>query len=400
MMGASSQPGNSLTHVHNPLADPQNDYPAAMREIVSLTRSAEALDTISQWPGYAQTPLHQLPGLARRCGVDKIFYKDESDRFGLKSFKALGGSYAVARQLIRVIEAETGEPANSDDLFDGKFSDVLRNVTVVTATDGNHGRAVAWGASLFGCGCVIYIHADVSEGRERAMAELGAEVRRIDGNYDDSVKEAAMAAEANNWIVVSDNSYEGYLDIPKDVTAGYSVMLQEAVTQLDGDIPSHVFVQGGCGGLASVVCGYFWELWKDKRPRLVVVEPERANCLQLSAKRGRPVVVDGKLETLMAGLACGEVSLLAWEILATGADDFLTLPEPFVPAAMKLLAAGANGDPAIEAGESAVAGAGALMALADNQETRRRLDLSGSSTVLVFGTEGATDPELYRRLIA
>jgi diaminopropionate ammonia-lyase len=400
MPGASSATGNGLTHFHNSKANPGNAYTDAMREIVSLSRSNEAMDTIRQWPGYAQTPLHQLEGLARRCNVGDVFYKDESGRFGLKSFKALGGSYAVAKQLLRIIETESGKSAGPGDLFGRSYSELLQKVTVVTATDGNHGRAVAWGASLFGCNCVIFIHADVSEGREQAMAELGADVRRINGNYDDSVKEAAKAAEANDWIVVSDNSYDGYVDIPKDVAAGYTVMLQETVQLLDGIIPTHIFVQGGCGGLASAVCGYFWELYEEKRPRLVVVEPEQANCLQLSAEQGTLVTVDGKLETLMAGLACGEVSLLAWDILETGADDFMTLPEHLVPTAMKLLAAGTDGDPAIEAGESAVAGVGALMALADDPEVREKLGLSENSSVLVLGTEGATDPELYQRLIA
>ena len=214
---------------------------------------------------------------------------------------------------------------------------------------------------MFGCGCVIYIHSDVSIGRENSMLKLGAEVVRIDGNYDDSVKETAVVAQANGWIIVSDNSYEGYLEIPKDVMLGYSVMLKEIVDQLDGSIPTHIFIQGGCGGLASTVCGYFWNVWGGNRPRLVIIEPEQANCLQLSAQKGDLVVVDGKLDTLMAGLACGEVSLLAWDILETGTDDFTTVNESLVPVSMKLLAEGYGSDPKIEAGESAVAGIAGLL---------------------------------------
>jgi diaminopropionate ammonia-lyase len=371
-----------------------------MRDIVSVEKSRQAAAAIRQWPQYEISPLRHLAGLAERCGVARIFYKDESDRFGLKSFKALGGAYAVATQLQRIAERESGQPVEIDDLIGGRYSDLLRDVTVTTATDGNHGRAVAWGAKLFGCQCVIFIHADVSAGREQAMVELGAEVRRVDGNYDDSVREAARSAERHGWLVVSDTSYEGYIDIPRDITAGYSVMLQEVVEQLDGHIPSHVFVQGGCGGLASAVCGFFWDLWGKMRPRLIIVEPEQANCLQQSAREGKMSVVGGKLETLMAGLSCGEVSMLAWTILDSGADDFITLPESFVPAAMKLLAAGCDGDPPVEAGESAVAGAGALMAVAGDAPMRRALGLTRDSSVLVFGTEGATDPDLYRRLIA
>lgn len=371
-----------------------------MRGIVSLGTAELALQRISSWPGYAVSPLHKLDGLAARCEVRQIYYKDESARFGLKSFKALGGSYAVAQQLINEITHQTGVQPTMDELFRKTHIDIVRKLTVATATDGNHGRSVAWGAQMFGCSCVIYIHADVSPARENTMADLGADVRRINGNYDDSVKEVAVAAAENSWIVVSDNSYDGYVDIPKDVAAGYTVMLSEAVAQLDGLIPTHVFIQGGCGGLAATVCGYFWELWEEKRPRLIIVEPEQANCLQQSAVAGEMTVVGGKLETLMAGLACGEVSLLAWEILATGADDFLTLPESMVPLSMRTLVQGEGSDPLIEAGESAVAGVGAMLSLSSDSEARDALGITTASSVLLFGTEGATDRALYEKLIA
>ena len=371
-----------------------------MREIVSLERAGLALERISNWPGYQVSPLHNLDGLAARCNVGRIHYKDESARFGLKSFKALGGSYAVAQQLLKEIARVSGEQPTMDDLFQKKHIDIVRKLTVATATDGNHGRSVAWGAQMFGCACVIYIHADVSAARENTMSNLGADVRRIDGNYDDSVREVAAAAAENDWIVVSDNSYDGYIEIPKDVAAGYTVMLSETAEQLGGHIPTHIFIQGGCGGLAATVCGYFWERWGEQRPRLIVVEPEQANCLQQSVLTGKMTVVDGKLETLMAGLACGEVSLLAWEILATGADDFLTLPEEMVPISMRALARSEDGDTSIEAGESAVAGVGALIALSGDVAAREALGVTVESSILLFGTEGATDPELYEKLIA
>ncbi len=371
-----------------------------MRDIVSLEKSQLALQGISTWPGYAATPLHKLAGLATYCNVGEIFYKDESARFGLKSFKALGGSYAVAQQLLKVIADATGEQPGMDDLFHKKYAGIVAELTVATATDGNHGRSVAWGAQLFGCACIIYIHEDVSAAREKAMLDLGADVRRVAGNYDDSVREVAGAAAEKDWIVVSDNSYPGYTEIPKDVAAGYSVMLNETVDQLGGQIPTHVFIQGGCGGLAATVCGYFWERWAEKRPRLIIVEPQQANCLQLSAAAGKMIVVDGQLVTLMAGLACGEVSLLAWEILELGADDFLTLPENMVAMSMRMLANGEADDPSIEAGESAVAGVGALLALSGDIEARDALGIATNSSMLLFGTEGATDSQLYEKLIA
>jgi diaminopropionate ammonia-lyase len=252
---------------------------------------------------------------------------------------------------------------------------------------------------MFGCGCVIYIHRDVSEGRKNAMEFFGAETIRIDGNYDDSVRSADADAKIHNRIIVSDTTYEGYMEIPKDVALGYTVMLSEAVEQLNGEIPTHIFIQGGVGGLASAVCGYYWDLWGTKRPRLIVVEPETANCLQQSAQAGKPVAVGGDHHTLMAGLACGEVSVLAWEILATGADDFMTLSEEAIGSTMTLLARGYEHDPAIEAGESAVPGLAALILARQSTEYSASLGLDAQSKVLIIGTEGATDPEVYSQLV-
>ena len=387
----------SLSHFANPAADPDAAYPAEFEAIASLARARQALDEISRWPGYSATPLLRLDAIARDIGVARIYYKDESRRFGLKSFKALGGAYAVACQLRERIEALTGERTDIDDLLQQKYAKLVQDIVISCATDGNHGRSVAWGCRLFGCGCVIYIHRDVSIGRQRAMEEFGARVIRIDGNYDDSVKQADADAHRHGRIIVSDTSYPGYMEIARDVAIGYTVMLSETVSQLDGDIPTHVFVQAGVGGLAASVCAYFWELWGRRRPRFVVVEPERANCLQQSARQGRPVAVEGNLETLMAGLSCGEVSLLAWQILERGADDFMTLSEDAVAPCMRLLAANS---PPIEAGESAVAGIGAAIAARADEDMSARLGLDDSSRILVLGTEGATDPELYRRLVA
>ena len=228
------------------------------------------------------------------------------------------------------------------------------------------------------------------------MQALGAEVIRIDGNYDASVKQADNEASLHQRIIVSDTSYPGYMDIPKDVALGYTVMLAEAVDQMQGSIPTHVFIQAGVGGLAAAVCAYFWELWGEQRPRFIVVEPEQANCLQQSARAGKPVAVEGDLDTLMAGLSCGEISTLAWEILKPGANDFMTVSEDAVTHWMRMLA---HGEPAIEAGESAVAGIAALVAAQDDKAMSSRLGLNESSRIFVIGTEGATDAELYRELV-
>jgi diaminopropionate ammonia-lyase len=386
----------TLSHIHNPAARADQSYPAELRDISSHDKADAAYAAISQWPGYQPSPLHRLERLATQIGVAEIFYKDESERFGLKSFKALGGAYAVSRQLQQRIREVTGNEASIEDLLEGRFADVVRDVVISCATDGNHGRSVAWGCRMFGCSCIIYIHRDVSVGREQAMQALGAEVIRIDGNYDASVRQAASDAAEHGRIIVSDTSYPGYVDIPKDVALGYTVMLKEAVEQMQGAVPTHVFIQGGVGGLAAAVCAYFWELWGPRRPRFIVVEPEQANCLQQSAAAGKPVAVEGDLETLMAGLSCGEVSLLAWEVLQRGADDFMTLSEDAVAPCMRLLA---QGEPPVEAGESAVAGLGAAIAAREDAAMSAALGLDQDSRIFVIGTEGATDPELYRELV-
>ena len=387
----------TLSHVANPEYDSSDAYPSELLEIASLERSRVALAEISRWPGYDPTPLHQLESLAQATGVSQIFYKDESQRFGLKSFKALGGAYAVARQLQAAIYERCAEKASIDDLLNKRYQSIIDEIVISCATDGNHGRSVAWGCQMFGCRCIIYIHRDVSVGRQQAMQAFGAEVIRIDGNYDASARQAESEASLHNRIIVSDTSYPGYMDIPKDVALGYTVMLAEAVEQMQGSIPTHVFIQAGVGGLAAAVCAYFWELWSGQRPRFIIVEPEQANCLQQSARAGKAVAVEGDLDTLMAGLSCGEVSTLTWEILKSGANDFMTVSEDAVAPCMRLLA---NGDPAIEAGESAVAGIAALIAARDDAEMSTLLGLDESSRIFVIGTEGATDPELYQQLIS
>jgi diaminopropionate ammonia-lyase len=388
-----------LDHFANPKAANNTAYPNALREILDIKDAEIAYEEISKWPGYKVTPLHSLDGIASELRIDKIWYKDEAGRFDLGSFKALGGAYAVFMQLKEIIESKTGNAVTITDLLDKSYGSIVSDITFTCATDGNHGRSVAWGAQLFGCHCVIYIHAQVSEGRQLAIEKLGAQVINVDGNYDDSVRQAAVDAGNSDRIIVSDTSYEGYLTIPKFVALGYTVMLKEIIHQLEGNIPTHVFLQGGVGGLAAAVCAYFWQYWGDERPRLIIVEPEAANCLQQSARLGSPVAVKGDLETLMAGLACGEVSLLAWEILSTGCDDFVTLDEGSVAPCMRLLAKGSGGDPDIVAGESAVAGLAALIGALQTTDLATNLDLNSASRVLVIGTEGATDQALYDKLV-
>jgi diaminopropionate ammonia-lyase len=285
------------------------------------------------------------------------------------------------------------------DLLNGRYKETTQEITVTCATDGNHGRSVAWGAQQFGCRCVIYIHETVSEGRKQAIEHYGAEVIRTAGNYDDSVRIAAQDAEQQGRFVVSDTSYEGYTEVPKDVMQGYTVMVDETLSQLGDARPTHIYVQGGVGGLAAAVLAPFWQRHGSQRPRFIVVEPDRADCIFQSIKAGQRINLSGDLDTVMAGLACGEVSLLAWELLREGADAVMSVSDDAALDCMRLLADGINNDPPIVAGESAVAGLAGLLASAADPALRQALGLDENSRVLLIGSEGDTDPELYRSIV-
>ena len=381
-------------------AAPEVAFDGTLDQVLPAAGFAAAQAEIRQWPGYAPTPLVALPGLAGRLGLGGIWYKDESTRFGLGSFKALGGAYAVFHHLASLIETATGRTPSAADMIAGRYRTVTENVTVATATDGNHGRSVAWGARLFGCRCMVYLHATVSHGREAAIRSYGAALRRTAGNYDDSVRQCAVDAAAGGWQVISDTSYAGYSDVPRTVMLGYGVMAAELLEQLPSELrPTHLFIQGGVGGLAAAVAAKLWQAYGPERPRIVVVEPENADCLHRSALAGRPTTVHGDLDTLMAGLAAGEVSLLAWKVLQRAANDFMTIPDAAAIAAMRALAAGLDGDPRIVGGEAGVGGLAGLIAATADARSRAALGLDEHSVVLLVGSEGDTDPQLYRQLV-
>ena len=344
---------------------------------------------ISSWPGYAVTPLHDL------CGGDgAVRLKDEAARFGLGSFKALGGAYAVLGVLADLL-ARRGVVANvaTADLVAGRYREATAAITVTSATDGNHGRSVAWGAQIFGARCVIFVHAGVSQGRIAAIARYGAEVRVVAGNYDDSVRETTRGAEAEGWMVISDTSWPGYTEVPRAVMQGYRLMADEAVAQWQGAAPTHVFIQGGVGGAAAAVSAHMRASYPVP-PKLIVVEPENAACLLESAALGRLVAIEGNLDTLMAGLACGEPSPLAWAEIGRAAFAFMAIPDAAAVDAMQLLARRG-----IVAGESGVAGLAGLLLAREDADACAKLGLDDGSRVLLFSTEGATDPALYAALV-
>ena len=375
-----------VSHFPNPAALAR--CPAEVAAILPEAMTAEAAREIAQWTGFAETPTESLPDLARTCGVAAAHYKDESGRFGLGSFKALGGSYALLQALADKFSLPMSE------LRDGKRRDMTSAVCAVAATDGNHGRAVAWGAQRFGCRCRIFIHAGVSEGRADAMRRYGAEIVRIEGDYDESLRRAVEESEREGRILISDFS-----DDPMDLTtrrvmAGYAALSAEARRQML-ESPTHVFLPAGVGGLAAAVIADFWNANPESRPRFVIVESEFADCLLQSARRGGRTRIGVREETLMAGLSCGEASAPAWEIVSRGADDFIAIPDDLVAPCMRMAA---NGSPSLIAGECAVAGWAALLAAANQLELFGKLKLNSQSRVLLIGTEGATDPEAYRRL--
>jgi diaminopropionate ammonia-lyase len=389
---------SGFTLIINPLANKDKPWTAQQDSILNDANFAQAKATISSWPGYKMTPLVSLSELAGESGVASLHYKDEGSRFGLGSFKALGGAYAVARLLQREVESRLGVPVSMQDIVTGAHADVVSKITVCCATDGNHGRSVAWGAQTFGCRCVIFIHATVSEGRKTAIEAYGAEVRRCDGNYDDSVREAQETATREGWFVVSDTSYPGYMEVPKDVMQGYELMAAEAFDQMEV-APTHVFIQTGVGGMAAAVAAQAKRRWGNDRPTIVLADPDLSACWLESFRAGKPTAVEGDLDTLMAGLACGEVSSLAWEILRDHGDAVMALPDEAAIDLMKRLANPEGNDTPIVAGESAVAGLAGLLAASADKEARESLGLGPDSRVLVFGTEGDTDPELYKSIV-
>ncbi|MCH2140133.1 MAG: diaminopropionate ammonia-lyase [Phycisphaerales bacterium] len=381
-------------HCHNDKALIGQSCPGQISNILPKASRHQARKTIARWSGYAPTPLRSLLTLAAELGVSDLWYKDESCRFDLASFKALGGAYAVQSKLQMIIGEACGHKIAIDEV--DRYRQHAESVTVVTATDGNHGRSVAWGAERCGCRCVVYMHEQVSPGRQEAVEVLGARVQRVKGNYDDSVRQAAEDAKANGWLLVSDTSWPGYEDIPRTVMAGYTVMSGEAMDQWPNvEPPTHVFIQGGCGGLAGSVFLDLWCRYGPDRPRFIVVEPQTAACLYESACAGKPSVVKITTETLMAGLSCGETSHIAWRILETAVDDFLTINDDLVGPLMRRLAQ----DESIVAGESAVSGLAGLTEVMRDQKLADQLGVSEHSRILVFGTEGATDPAIYDELV-
>ncbi|RWC88282.1 MAG: diaminopropionate ammonia-lyase [Mesorhizobium sp.] len=369
---------------------------AADAETLGIAGADTVERFLARRDNHLATPLHALPALAGELGLAALHVKDEGFRLGLGSFKALGGAYAVFRLVLEEASKRLGRSVDVGDLDRPEVRSVAATMTVACATDGNHGRSVAQGAELVGAKAAIFVHAGVSDERVAAIARYGAEMIRVDGNYDDSVRQAARIAAEKGWTVVSDTSWPGYERIPGLVMQGYTAVVREALRQLS-EPPTHVFVQAGVGGIAAAIAGHLAIVLGEARPVFTVVEPARAACVFGAAKAGHPVKIAHGEATVMAMLECYEASPVAWRVLARVADAFMTVDEDDAVAVMRRLARPSGNDPAIVAGESGGVGlAGLIRAMAGH---KAELGLDATSRVLVINTEGATDPRRYAELV-
>ena len=354
------------------------DYSFDKKQILNSLSEKEiddAYSSISKWQGYTPTPLISLNKLSKELDLNKIYYKDESKRFDLKSFKALGGAYAVE-----------------------KVTQGNKDIVVATATAGNHGRSVAWGARRLGLKCKIFISEFVSEARGQAMSDLGADVIKVEGNYEKSLIECIKQSTENSWQIVQDVAWKDYMQVPTYTMAGYTVMMKEIVDQVNNEKISHIILQAGVGGMAgAMIAGIARYL--NNVPVTLVVEPDSAACVMESIKTGKIEKIDIKRESLMGGMSCGEVSLVPWEILKNSVKHCISLPDDDIAKTMKLLGNSSFSEEKIIAGENSAPGVISLITSCEDQNIKENLQLNKKSNVLVIGCEGDTDKEIYRNLI-
>ena len=353
--------------------------------------------------GYAQTPLVSLPNLAKQLGVGQIFVKDESARFGLNAFKALGGSYAIAKYLCGKLNIPVDR--NSFNVLCSEEARAkLGTVTFVTATDGNHGRGVAWAAKLLGHKAVVYLPEGSSQERLNNIRALGAEAEITKFNYDSAVRLAYAMSKKHGWVMVQDTAWPGYEEIPTWIMQGYTTMAQEIAAQLNGEVPTHLFLQAGVGSMAGAVLGYFAALWGGKTPVTVICEPDKAACLYKTAAAGDGQIhkVGGKMDSMMAGLCCGEPCTISWDIIDNFASAFVACSDEYAARGMCLLGKPLPGDARVVSGESGAVTAGvldAIMTEARLAPLREALGLNESSRVLLISTEGDTDKVNYLKVL-
>ena len=375
-------------------------------ELFNVDIARRAMKFHRDIPGYRMTRLVALPHLASMLGIGGIYIKDEAQRLELNSFKVLGGSYAISRFIQKKLGLSDDE-TTYDYLASEECHKRLGNITFAAATDGNHGRGIAWAAMKLNHKCVIYVHKETSKARIEAIRSYGAEVNVVDGNYDDAVRLIAEDAKKYGWTIISDTSWDGYTEIPTWSMQGYTTMLLEAQEEFAGmgiKRPTHVIVQAGVGALAASVVGFYTALFPENPPIFIVVEPNKAPCVfeSIKANDGRCHSVKGSLDTIMAGLACGDPSPIAFDILSHNADFFLSVPDYVAARGMRILSCPLKGDPFMISGESGAVPLGALYAIMTekgDEDLRKKMKLDKDSLVFMVNTEGNTDPKHFRQII-
>lgn len=363
----------------------------------------KALAYHQSFPEYEETPLDNLEHLAEYLGVKSLHVKDESYRFGLNAFKVLGGSYCLGNYIADKLGKDISE-LPYEKMVSPEVKEQLGEVTFVTATDGNHGRGIAWTANRLGQKSVVFMPKGSAEERLKNIQALGSDASITDMNYDDAVRHANECAEKYGWVMVQDTAWEGYEKIPGWIMEGYTTMALEAVNQLKGEKPTHIFLQAGVGAMAGAITGFFSDYYKEDRPIITIVEPNKADCIYRSAKAndGKPRFVTDDMNTIMAGLACGEPCTIGWEVLQDHADYFVSMPDYVAAKGMRVLGNPLNGDEKIISGESGAATTGFVAEVMTNpalKEMREELKLDENSKILCFSTEGDTDRENYRNIV-
>ena len=357
-------------------------------------------------PAYAPTPLARLDGLAKKLGVKAVFVKDESKRFGLNAFKGLGGLYSLFCLICRELKLDA-QTATFDDLKKPELLERIRKMVFITTTDGNHGKGIAWAAHQLGCEAHVYMPAGSSPARAEAIRSFGAECQIMDTGYDDTVRMTAKLADENGWFLVQDTSWDGYEEVPSWIVQGYTTMAEEAAVQVEAEgfrAPTHVLVQAGVGAMAGGVVGYLASRYDGRRPQFITVEPENMACIYRSAqvndKEPHAAVDTG--ETIMAGLNCGEPCTVTWPILRDFCSWYVKCPDYVAANGMRLLGAPVLGDSQVISGESGAVTTGLLAEVCEAPacaELKKLMGLDEKSVVLLFSTEGDTDPESWERIV-
>ncbi|MGI6110418.1 MAG: diaminopropionate ammonia-lyase [Bacilli bacterium] len=377
------------------------------QKLMSVEEVQKARGFHKSFPQYSETPLAELKGMSAYLGLKDFFVKDESYRFGLNAFKVLGGSYAMGRYIAEQLGRDITE-VDYNYLTSDKLKEEFGTTTFYTATDGNHGRGVAWAANKLGQKSVVHMPKGSSQIRLKNIQKEGADACIEDVNYDECVRIANAEAEASdNGVMVQDTAWDGYEKIPTWIMQGYGTMAMEAAEQLKAagvERPTHIFVQAGVGSLAGAVQGFFANLYPDNCPTTVIVEASEAACLykSASAQDGKIQFVDGDMQTIMAGLACGEPNTISWEILKDNATAFVSCPDWVSAKGMRMLGAPVKGDPQVVSGESGAVAMGLISTLMKDEaytELKNELKLDENSKVLMFSTEGDTDPDNWREIV-